>query len=308
MPANPLVSVAFCTYNGSRFLSQQLESILAQSYKEIEIIAVDDCSTDNTWDILQNYAQKDSRIKTHRNEHNLGHTLNFEKAISLCTGDYIALSDQDDIWNENKIECLMESAADFVMVYHDSDFIDENSHRLDKDPMSRRHRMYEGKSCMPVILANNIHGHAILFDSKLKAYLSPFNESFSHDWAIVFTAFNIGSVKFVNKVLVHYRQHQNSITDILEQKKDVISQKHQGLERLGVKVGWLRYCLEFEHKKEPELVDTACRLFLDLSSGKNKLKCFFFMLKHFDLLFYTINHKHRGFLSKINFVRKLCYV
>src|ERR1700761_5678732 len=96
--SNSLVSIALCTYNGEQFIDSQLDSILAQSYPNIEIIAVDDCSTDATWEVLQDYAQKDKRVRACRNEHNLGHTLNFQKAIALATGEYIALCDQDDIW------------------------------------------------------------------------------------------------------------------------------------------------------------------------------------------------------------------
>lgn len=308
MCSNPLVSIALCTYNGAGFLAKQLDSLLFQSYKAIEIIAVDDCSTDNTWDILQVYARKDSRLQPYKNDHNIGHTRNFEKAITLCKGDYIALSDQDDIWVEDKIKILMESVGESMLVYHDSDFINEHGERIGRSSMAQKHRMYDGESCMPIILANSIHGHAMLFDSKLKTHLFPLNEHFSHDWAIAFAAFNMGSVKFVNKILVHYRQHQNSVTDFLEQRKAAaVSKKLIGLERLGIKPSWLKYCLAFEYKKEPDLVNNACKLFLNLMDGKSKFKSFRFMMRYFDLLFYSMGNKHRGFFSRINFVRKLCY-
>ena len=306
MPS-PLVSIALCTYNGERFLSKQLDSLLAQSCKNIEVIAVDDCSTDNTWNILQDYARKDQRLKPFKNEHNLGHTLNFEKAINLCTGEYIALSDQDDIWEADKIASLIENVDDAALIYHDSDFIDEHDQRTDSGSMASKHRMYEGDSCLPVILGNNIHGHALLFANKLKDYLFPFNKGFSHDWAIAFAALNLGSIKYLDKILVHYRQHQHAITDFLEQRKEEGHPAKYGLERLGVSTAWLHYCMNFENKKEPEITNTACKLFLDLMNGKNKFQCFLFMLKHFDLLFYTMNHKRRGFFSRMNFVRKLCY-
>ena len=96
----PLVSIAICTYNGERFLKKQIDSLLNQGYSNIEIIAVDDRSTDRTWDMLQEYAQKDKRVQTYQNEKNLGYARNFEKAITLCKGDFIALADQDDIWEK----------------------------------------------------------------------------------------------------------------------------------------------------------------------------------------------------------------
>jgi glycosyltransferase involved in cell wall biosynthesis len=302
----PLVSIALCTYNGEKFLPGQLDSLLAQDHASIEIITVDDCSTDNTWEILQQYAQKDDRLKPYQNKQNLGHTLNFEKAIGLCKGDYIALSDQDDIWEHHKISTLMAAIGEGMMVYHNSDFIDEQGKRIGNDTMATGHRMYAGESSLPILLGNNIHGHAILFDSKLKKHLFPFNAGFSHDWAISFAAFNAGKVKYVDQILVHYRQHQHSITDFLEQRENA-PKKRRNLERLSVTKEWLRYCSGFKHKREADLINKACWLFTDLMEGKNKLPCFLFMLKHFDLLFYTMNTKQRSFLSKVNFVRKLCF-
>lgn len=304
---NPLVSIALCTYNGERFLSKQLDSLLAQSYNNIEVLAVDDCSTDNTWDILLEYADKDERVKPHKNEYNLGHTLNFEKAVGLCKGEYIALSDQDDIWETDKIANLIENVGDAVLIYHNSDFIDEQGRRIGDRSMASNHRMYDGESSLPIILGNNIHGHAMLFAAKLKDYLFPFNKDFSHDWAIAFAAFNLGSVKYLDKILVHYRQHRYAITDFLEQRKDQPGSTKQGLEKLGASTAWLQYCLNFEHKREPQMTNATCRLFLDLMNGKNKFQCFLLMIRRFDMLFYTMNKKKRGFFSKLNFARKLCY-
>ena len=308
MPLKPLISIALCTYNGEIFLPEQLESLLSQDYGNLEIIAVDDCSTDGTWQMLRKYAGINKRLTIYRNEHNLGYTLNFEKAIGLCNGDYIALSDQDDVWEKDKIKTMIESVGNHVMVYHNSDFIDDKGRRIGHHTMTSKHRMYEGESCLPVILGNCIHGHALLFASKLRDCLLPLNKDFSHDWAIAYAAFNTGSVKYIDKVLVHYRQHQYAITDFLEQRNDVVaSAKPLGLSRFGVNAAWLQYCLAFKHKKDPALTDKACQLFINLTEGKSIVQNFVFMLQHFDLLFFTMGKKRRGALSKGNFVRKICF-
>jgi glycosyltransferase involved in cell wall biosynthesis len=92
-----MISLAMPTYNGERFLREQLDSIYNQTIVPDEVIVVDDCSTDGTISILEEYKKKYG-LKYWVNEKNLGYNKNFEKAISLCTGDYIALSDQDDVW------------------------------------------------------------------------------------------------------------------------------------------------------------------------------------------------------------------
>ena len=93
-----MISIAMATYNGEKFLRYMLDSILSQTYQDIELIICDDNSSDSTCLILKEYEKNNSRIKLYFNESNLGFIKNFEKAISLCSGDYIALSDQDDIW------------------------------------------------------------------------------------------------------------------------------------------------------------------------------------------------------------------
>ena len=103
------VSIALATYNGEKYLREQLDSILSQSIQDFELVACDDCSTDSTLKILNEYAEKDFRVKVFTNEKNLGFKKNFEKAIFLCSGDYIALSDQDDIWTENHLQVLLEN-------------------------------------------------------------------------------------------------------------------------------------------------------------------------------------------------------
>ena|SRR5687768_13043207 len=103
-----LVSVVMCTYNGGKFLQQQVDSILAQTYRNIELLIVDDTSSDNTVQLLEEYRKKDSRIRYVVNPANLGYNKNFEIAFGLARGNYIAPSDQDDIWKANKIEIMMK--------------------------------------------------------------------------------------------------------------------------------------------------------------------------------------------------------
>lgn len=101
-------SVALCTYNGEKYLKEQLDSIINQTYQIDEIIVCDDGSTDATLSILKEYDSLfPNLIKVHVNEQNLRSVKNFEKAISLCSNEIIFLSDQDDLWQENKVESIV---------------------------------------------------------------------------------------------------------------------------------------------------------------------------------------------------------
>jgi glycosyltransferase involved in cell wall biosynthesis len=129
---DPLVSIALCTYNGEKYLSAQLDTLIAQTYINFEIVAVDDCSTDNSFQILEEYSKKYPCIRISRNQHNLGYVKNFEATLKLCKGSLIALCDQDDLWDKTKIELQVNAIDCNVLVYHDSEFINETGETMNK--------------------------------------------------------------------------------------------------------------------------------------------------------------------------------
>ena len=108
----PTVSIILCTYNGARFIREQLDSIVAQTYPLLEVIIQDDGSTDDTVAICEQYAVRLPYIKVRRNEHNLGFNLNFKSAAMRAQGDFVAISDQDDVWMADKIETLVAHIGD----------------------------------------------------------------------------------------------------------------------------------------------------------------------------------------------------
>ena len=106
------VSVAMCTYNGEAHLAEQLQSILQQSTAVQEVVICDDCSGDGTYALLQAYSrQYPGLIRLHRNPSRIGYARNFDQAISLCQGEVIFLSDQDDVWLPRKVEKTIEFLA-----------------------------------------------------------------------------------------------------------------------------------------------------------------------------------------------------
>lgn len=126
-----MISVAMCTYNGARFLPEQLESIADQTIPVDELVVCDDGSKDNTIQVLKNFAEKSAiKVSIHRNEQNLGSTKNFEKCISLCEGDFIFLCDQDDVWRADKVEKHIQYYTDHPnidAVFSDAMVIDDDS-------------------------------------------------------------------------------------------------------------------------------------------------------------------------------------
>ena len=209
-----LVSIALCTYNGARFLPQQLDSLLAQTYSNLEIVISDDRSTDNTLIILNDYARRDPRIKVITHTDNVGLTRNFQRALLRCSGRYIAPCDQDDIWLPEKISTLIQALADRSLAYCDSVFVDEQGKPLGSR-MSDVVCMITTDDPLPFAFANCISGHAMLFKREVLQFGIPVPPHFFYDWWLATVAAALGGVVYCDTPLVHYRQHGSNITDTL---------------------------------------------------------------------------------------------
>lgn len=226
-----LVSIALCTYNGAAYLHQQLDTLVNQTYTNIEIVVVDDCSTDDTYVILADYAAKYPQLKLYQNTTNLGYIKNFEKAISLTRGDMIALADQDDIWDADKIRLMVEGMGDNILLYHDSEFINDQGNLLNKKVSDIRN-FYAGNDSRVFLFENCVSGHCMLFKRDLLAYLEGFNKIVIHDWWLVYIACSVGNISYIPQVLVKYRQHQKASTNILRMDKGEAIRKKQSLNKI----------------------------------------------------------------------------
>jgi glycosyltransferase involved in cell wall biosynthesis len=204
-----LISIALCTYNGERFLAEQLRSITNQTYQNLEIVVVDDCSTDATVNILENAKKSDPRIKIYKNEKNLGFIKNFEKALKKCNGDFIALSDQDDVWLPHKIESLHRDIGNNLLIYSAVDLIDEQGHLI-PGTFPRLNRI-EGHCPLSLILGNCVIGHTCLIRKKLIEIALPIPSGlFSHDQWLAIAASATGQMKASQEILSHYRTHSSN--------------------------------------------------------------------------------------------------
>ncbi len=213
----PLVAVVMATYNGARFLKPQLDSIIQQSYPTLEIIIMDDCSTDDTIVLLEGYAATHPNIYLYRNEKNIGYIKNFEKGIGYTTAEYIALCDQDDIWHIDKIKILMEHIDEASIVFCDSELMDEQGNSLGRK-MSDIKNLGSYNDCLPFLIGNCVSGHALLMHKSVALAAMPFPEGCPPDWPLAFNASCLAGIKFITQPLVKYRQHTTSAVSAVKVK------------------------------------------------------------------------------------------
>jgi len=209
------ISVAMCTYNGAEFLRPQLESILAQTRQPDEIVICDDGSTDETKSLIKQF-----RVSLHENEKNLGTLKNFEKAIGLCTGDVIVLSDQDDVWRQDKLHLIEEAFntnPNVGLVFSDAEIVDEQLNPLGRRMWqevgfdSRKRKLVaEGRALDVLITGWTVSGATMAFRSKYAKLSLPIPTTIPmiHDGWIALTVAAVSDVALIDEPLIKYRQHQ----------------------------------------------------------------------------------------------------
>jgi glycosyltransferase involved in cell wall biosynthesis len=200
------ISVVVATYNGEPFLRKQLDSILSQSLPPKEIIVVDDCSSDGTINILNEYASSNASFRIILNGNNIGYIRNFEKGMMLATGDLIALSDQDDIWLPEKLETLYQNIGSHLIIYSNSELIDENGASLHQK-MSDIKNQIGYYNCLMYTIGAWAPGHTFLFKKELVERCIPFPSLVTHDFWLGFVATCYSPIKYLPETLVLYRQH-----------------------------------------------------------------------------------------------------
>lgn len=249
MSTSPLISIALCTYNGETYLPVQLDSLLAQDWENLEIVVVDDGSTDRTREILLEYASRDPRISVTFNEQNLGFLANFEKAFSLAKGEFIAPCDQDDWWHPEKLRGLHAAIGERGMAYCDSLFVDEHGHSLDRK-VSDVLRMYEGQDPAAFVFSNCVSGHAMLVRRSLMVRALPFPYGRYHDWWLAFVAASGEGLVYVPQPWVHYRQHVSAQTDLSGQA--CLERKNPPRwEEMAHRRAWIAVFAGFESPHQP---------------------------------------------------------
>lgn len=218
------VSVIVCTFNGEKYIVEQLNSILDQSIQPDEIIVVDDNSTDNTYELIKSCYLDNPKIKIYKNDINKGVVKNFEKALLISKGKYIFFSDQDDIWMRNKIEEVLKAFKyyDADMVCHDALIVDKHLKILNNSLHKkvgltfRENKLQQFDS---LLYNNKITGCCMAINNKLKNKVIPFSKNVLHDQWISLIAIQEGNIFCIDDKLVLYRQHDNNVVGIKKTKK-----------------------------------------------------------------------------------------
>lgn len=200
------------TYNGERFLQEQLDSITRQTLTPLELVVTDDGSTDSTVGILHAFkAQAPFPVRIYQNEERLGHIQNFFKAMSLCRGELISLSDQDDIWSSHKLRRMQAAFEDdgVVLAIHSGLVVDESLHPLGwRVPDIKRDEVLPA---LHKLRGFEARGFAMMFRADLPLVLQ-WKQRFTHDWWIYFLAQTFGRIAYIKEPLVQYRRHDASVT------------------------------------------------------------------------------------------------
>jgi glycosyltransferase involved in cell wall biosynthesis len=221
MSKETLISIALCTYNGERFLWEQLESLAGQTKRPDELIVIDDGSTDGTLSLLEKFAQTAPfKVLISVNTTTLGVTKNFEKALTQCEGDFLFLCDQDDIWDVDKIAQMvsfLEQNPSVNVVFSDAFLVNENAVSL-QQRLWESVRLYasqleqwkKGESIGLMLVGNRVAGCTMAIRRSFLQKILPFPTDipdFLHDTWIAFVASMVDQIRFISTPLVNYRQH-----------------------------------------------------------------------------------------------------
>lgn len=215
---NNTISVALCTYNGEKYLAAQLDSILSQTYPIYEIVIVDDRSTDGTMDIVRSYAEKYPIIKYSVNEQNLGYLQNFSLAISKTIGQYVALSDQDDIWSKDHLDKLISGIGNKALCVGDCEMIDSNGERLGKMFSDVKKNFYipqsdVAKAYRIVYNTNPYQGASMLIDRDwVQRFLPIPSGAGFHDTYFAGCACLTQGLSVIPDVINQFRIHRGQVT------------------------------------------------------------------------------------------------
>lgn len=220
------ISIALATYNGEKYLLDQLNSFIRQTNQPDELILCDDQSTDSTVNIIRNFSDTAPfKVDIFINEKRLGYAQNFSKALSLCTGDYIFLSDQDDVWHPKKIEHMLSTFQAYPkkqLLIHDIEFCKENLEPIGQTKLERMRKNFNLQKAYNVGMATAIRKRF------LKLCLPvPSHGDVAHDTWLHQCADAVNGKRIIRDVLAWHRRHASNKTSTKLLNVDYVVRPYQ---------------------------------------------------------------------------------
>ena len=210
-----MLSVCMATYNGEKYIGEQLNSILIQLSKDDEVVISDDSSTDRTVAIIKEF--RDDRIVLFENQKFRSPVFNFENSLSYAKGDIIILSDQDDIWKADKVEVLMQYINKYDLILSDAEVIDKDGNIIE-DSFYRKNGSKKG--LVKNIIKNSYLGCTMAFNRNILEKSLPFPRDLPmHDWWIGLVGELYGETYFIKNKLISHRRHDNNASTTSEKSE-----------------------------------------------------------------------------------------
>ena len=197
-----MISVCMATFNGAKYIKEQVDSILSQLSSEDELVISDDGSTDEIIAVLNNF--NDVRIKIFHNESRKGVVGNFENALMNSKGDHVFLSDQDDIWLKGKVERCIKGLQTADLVVHDAVVVDADKNVINESFFALRGSR---EGYFNNLIKNSFLGCCLAFRRETFSYIMPIPQVAMHDIWIGLMVSRKGKVEFINTPLMMYRRH-----------------------------------------------------------------------------------------------------
>ncbi len=216
-----MISIAMATYNGEKYLEEQLESIAKQTIQPDELVVCDDCSTDKTIEILENFKNRvNFDVRILQNDVNSGYVKNFARVISEAKGDFVFMCDQDDCWFPNKIEVVLktfEENPNAQLVAHNAICTDSDLKPLGKT-------LFEFDVSRGLRYGSAIHGFVTCVRRSYLDYMLPIPYCYSFDRWLSLPASELKVRYELDTVLGYYRRHENAITfDTIGKSQNIIN-------------------------------------------------------------------------------------
>ncbi|HEJ2458876.1 TPA: glycosyltransferase [Vibrio cholerae] len=220
------VQILLATFNGGKFLKNQLLSLQQQTYENIEIIIRDDGSKDDTIDIIKNFCNSDSRFVFIDDKMKLGVARSFQKLCSYSDAKYLMFCDQDDIWFERKVESMLIFSQTFFddniecLSYCNSTFYDSDK---GIDLKERVIKYYPEKLSQLIFFNGGIQGCSLMLNDKLAKTFQKYSRDFYlHDDIVTLISASLGKIKYLDKELMLYRRHSKNVTGKKNNARNII--------------------------------------------------------------------------------------